>query len=66
MNTSQKINIIKELLQYQARDSSLEILKYLEDDDLAVKLTAIEALRELPNSECIKSIPREMTENSDG
>ncbi|MEB2630147.1 HEAT repeat domain-containing protein [Peribacillus frigoritolerans] len=65
MNTEQKINIIIESLQHQERNSSLKIVQYLEDDDLAVKLTAIEALGEIPNSGCIKSILIELTENYD-
>ncbi|MDM5358240.1 HEAT repeat domain-containing protein [Peribacillus sp. ACCC06369] len=65
MNTEQKINKIKELQNNVELDSILKIAFFLEDDDLAVKLTAIEALGELPNSESIKSILIKLTKNSD-
>lgn len=48
MNTEQKINKIKELQNNVELDSILKIAFFLEDDDLAVKLTAIEALGNCP------------------
>ena len=48
MNTEQKINKIKELQKNIEWDSILKIAIFLEDDDLAVKLTAIEALGGVP------------------
>ncbi|WP_042355191.1 HEAT repeat domain-containing protein [Bacillus rubiinfantis] len=65
MNTEQKIKKIKELQKRVDENSIEKIGSFLEDDDTATKLTAIEVLGELPKDESIKSILIKLTENPD-
>lgn len=65
MNTDQKLNKIKELQNHMEQDSIVKIAAFLDDDEIAVRLTAIEALGELPMDESIKSILIKLTDDLD-
>jgi HEAT repeat protein len=65
LDSEKKIKQIETLQQIATEASIQKIIDFIEENDLAVKLTAIEVLGELPKSEKIKQKLLQLAENTD-